>query len=68
MAAQLDKLVAFAELPSTVLQIAPFDLGERRGVVPVRDSKDPEGPALTFPADVFAAFVAGVKAGDFRAL
>ncbi|MFG2407507.1 Scr1 family TA system antitoxin-like transcriptional regulator [Streptomyces brevispora] len=30
MAAQLDRLVAFAELPSTVLQVAPFDLGERR--------------------------------------
>ena len=30
MAAQLDRLVAFAELPSTVVQVAPFDLGERR--------------------------------------
>ncbi len=30
MKAQLDKLVAFAELPTTVLQVAPFDLGERR--------------------------------------
>ncbi|HWU04971.1 MAG TPA: helix-turn-helix transcriptional regulator [Streptomyces sp.] len=30
MAAQLDRLVTFAELPSTVLQVAPFDLGERR--------------------------------------
>ncbi|WP_432005290.1 helix-turn-helix domain-containing protein [Streptomyces parvus] len=30
MKAQLDKLVAFAESPSTVLQISPFDLGERR--------------------------------------
>lgn len=30
MAAQLDRLVAFAELPSTLLQVAPFDLGERR--------------------------------------
>lgn len=30
MAAQLDKLMAFAELPNTVLQVAPFDLGERR--------------------------------------
>ncbi|MFF3542420.1 helix-turn-helix transcriptional regulator [Streptomyces platensis] len=30
MAAQLDRLVAFAELPSTVLQVAPYDLGERR--------------------------------------
>ncbi|MFF2080478.1 DUF397 domain-containing protein [Kitasatospora sp. NPDC058162] len=35
------------------------------GVVPVRDSKDPEGPALAFPTDVFAAFIAGVKAGEF---
>ncbi|AJP03449.1 DNA-binding protein [Streptomyces cyaneogriseus subsp. noncyanogenus] len=30
MAAQLDKLVAFAELPNTVLQVAPYELGERR--------------------------------------
>ncbi len=30
MAAQLDHLAAFAELPSAVLQVAPFDLGERR--------------------------------------
>lgn len=35
------------------------------GVVPVRDSKDPSGPALVFPADAFAAFVQGIKAGDF---
>ncbi|MDF2260951.1 DUF397 domain-containing protein [Streptantibioticus ferralitis] len=36
------------------------------GVVPVRDSKDPHGPALIFGADAWSAFVAGVKAGDFR--
>lgn len=30
MAEQLDRLAAFAELPSTVVQLAPFDLGERR--------------------------------------
>ncbi len=35
------------------------------GVMPVRDSKDPEGPALVFPATAFAAFVAGVKGGEF---
>ncbi|BBB00890.1 hypothetical protein RVR_8079 [Actinacidiphila reveromycinica] len=35
------------------------------GVVPVRDSKDPGGPALAFPAASFASFVAGVKAGEF---
>lgn len=30
MAAQLDRLVEFAEMPNTVLQIAPYDIGERR--------------------------------------
>ncbi|MFJ6212119.1 DUF397 domain-containing protein [Streptomyces sp. NPDC092296] len=35
------------------------------GVVPVRDSKDPAGPALVFRAAGFAAFVAAVKAGEF---
>ncbi|MGW7521414.1 DUF397 domain-containing protein [Streptomyces sp. NPDC054796] len=31
------------------------------GVVPVRDSKRPEGPALVIPAASWAAFVAGVR-------
>ncbi|MFJ8437178.1 DUF397 domain-containing protein [Kitasatospora sp. NPDC094019] len=35
------------------------------GLVPVRDSKDPSGPNLAFPADAWRAFVAGVRAGDF---
>ncbi|MFJ1880359.1 helix-turn-helix domain-containing protein [Streptomyces sp. NPDC088137] len=30
MAAQLDRLLEFAALPNTVLQIAPYDMGERR--------------------------------------
>jgi transcriptional regulator with XRE-family HTH domain len=30
MAAQLDRLAMFAELPSTVFQLAPYGLGERR--------------------------------------
>ncbi len=34
-------------------------------VMPVRDSKDPEGPVLTFPADAFAKFVSAVRAGEF---
>ncbi|MFE5740897.1 DUF397 domain-containing protein [Streptomyces celluloflavus] len=36
-----------------------------RGVVPVRDSKNPSGPVLDFPADAFSSFVAGVKDGEF---
>ncbi|MFD8694614.1 DUF397 domain-containing protein [Kitasatospora purpeofusca] len=35
------------------------------GVVPVRDSKDPAGPALLFPSDAWRSFVAGVQAGEF---
>ncbi|MEV7602977.1 DUF397 domain-containing protein [Kitasatospora sp. NPDC089797] len=39
--------------------------GGVRAAVPVRDSKDPQGPALVFPADAWRTFVAGVRAGDF---
>lgn len=35
------------------------------GVVGVRDSKDRSGPALTFGTDQWAAFVDGVKDGEF---
>ncbi|MFI6729648.1 DUF397 domain-containing protein [Streptomyces sp. R-74717] len=38
------------------------------GVVPVRDSKNPSGPVLNTSAASFAAFVAGVKAGEFGAV
>ncbi|MBO8195319.1 DUF397 domain-containing protein [Streptomyces oryzae] len=36
------------------------------GVVPVRDSKDPHGPVLTFPATGWAGFVGAVKGGRFH--
>ncbi|MFE7619940.1 DUF397 domain-containing protein [Streptomyces sp. NPDC057496] len=36
-----------------------------RGIVPVRDSKVPHGPVLNTSPASFAAFVAGVKAGEF---
>jgi hypothetical protein len=32
------------------------------GVVPVRDSKDPHGPALVFPAASWTAFIGELKA------
>lgn len=35
-------------------------------VVPVRDSKDPYGPALVFPADSWTAFVSAVKNGELE--
>jgi hypothetical protein len=36
------------------------------GTMPVRDSKDPEGPSLTFSAEGFTTFVQGVKNGAFN--
>jgi hypothetical protein len=33
--------------------------------VVVRDSKDPNGPVLTFSHDEWYAFIAGVKNGEF---
>ncbi|MFJ2898072.1 DUF397 domain-containing protein [Streptomyces sp. NPDC087218] len=38
------------------------------GVVPVRDSKNPNGPVLNTSAASFTTFVAGVKAGEFGAV
>ena len=35
------------------------------GLVLVRDTKDPAQEALSFTDDEWAAFVAGVKAGEF---
>ncbi|MFI0982247.1 DUF397 domain-containing protein [Streptomyces sp. NPDC021093] len=37
------------------------------GLVPVRDSKAPEGPALVFRAAVWSSFVGGVKGDALRA-
>ncbi|MFF2926152.1 DUF397 domain-containing protein [Streptomyces celluloflavus] len=37
------------------------------GVVPVRDSKDPHGPVLVFPAGGWVSFLSLVKGGEFSA-
>jgi hypothetical protein len=41
------------------------NLVSSRGLVPVRDSKNPGGPVLVFPADAFSTFVAAVARGEF---
>jgi hypothetical protein len=43
------------------VEIADLNGGGRA----VRDSKNPTGPALTFTAAQWAAFTAGVRAGEF---
>jgi hypothetical protein len=37
------------------------------GIVPVRDSKNPTGPALLFTTDAWAAFLAGLNRDEFEA-
>ncbi|OAR25691.1 DUF397 domain-containing protein [Streptomyces sp. ERV7] len=44
------------------------NLAATHGVVPVRDSKTPNGPALNVPADAFSSFVASLKAGELGAI
>ncbi|MGW2375438.1 MULTISPECIES: helix-turn-helix domain-containing protein [Kitasatospora] len=34
------------------------------GVLPVRDSKDPDGPQLAFGMDAWQSFIAGIKSGE----
>ncbi|CAO0837762.1 DUF397 domain-containing protein [Streptomyces microflavus] len=38
-----------------------------QGIVPVRDSKNVDGPVLDVRTAAFSAFVAGVQAGKFDA-
>ncbi|MFF2081518.1 DUF397 domain-containing protein [Kitasatospora sp. NPDC058162] len=38
---------------------------ELDNIVPVRDSKDPHGPALGFTPEAWQAFVAGIRACEF---
>lgn len=35
------------------------------GHLPVRDSKDPDGPALIFPTASWQSFVSALQAGEF---
>ncbi|KJY34360.1 MULTISPECIES: DUF397 domain-containing protein [unclassified Streptomyces] len=38
------------------------------GRIPVRDSKDVDGPALIFPAEAWRSFLNAVRAGEFGAV
>jgi hypothetical protein len=46
---------------ATCVEVADLDGGHRA----VRDSKDPNGPVLRFNPDEWAAFVGGVRDGEF---
>ncbi|MGW8489069.1 DUF397 domain-containing protein [Streptomyces sp. NPDC055886] len=54
---------SYSENGGACVEVAT-NLAAPHGTVPVRDSKNPTGPALTVPATAFTAFVTGVRAGD----
>ena len=43
------------------------NLAVSHGVIPVRDSKDPQGPALAFTTGAWASFVTAIRNGEFSA-
>ncbi|MFJ1662430.1 DUF397 domain-containing protein [Streptomyces anthocyanicus] len=47
------------------VEVADLTAAPLTGQRGVRDSKNPEGPALLLPAAAFTAFMAGLKAGAF---
>jgi Domain of unknown function (DUF397) len=40
------------------------EISSHQGVVSIRDSKNPQGPVLTYPAKAFRAFLHTAKGGD----
>jgi len=41
------------------------EIAETPSVIGVRDSKDPSGPVLRYPVSTWAAFLGGIKLGEF---
>ncbi|WP_329065048.1 DUF397 domain-containing protein [Streptomyces sp. NBC_01429] len=58
---------SYSEHGGQCIEVAT-NLTTTHGTVPVRDSKDPSGPVLDFPATAFTTFIAGVKTGEFPTL
>ncbi|ABD12064.1 DUF397 domain-containing protein [Frankia sp. CcI156] len=52
---------SYSATQTTCVEVAQVD-----EVVAVRDSKDPTGPVLVFTPDEWAAFLAGVRDGEFN--
>ncbi|MFJ8605469.1 DUF397 domain-containing protein [Streptomyces shenzhenensis] len=55
---------SYSENGGQCVQVAT-NLAAPRGLVPIRDSKNPHGPVLDLPAHAFTTFVAEVKTGQF---
>ncbi|MFI6699585.1 DUF397 domain-containing protein [Streptomyces sp. NPDC050509] len=55
---------SYSEHGGACVEVA-INLVASHGVVPVRDSKNPNGPQLAFPAAPFAFFVASIRTEEF---
>ncbi|MEU9763318.1 DUF397 domain-containing protein [Streptomyces sp. NPDC047985] len=54
---------SYSENGGACIEVAD-NLAALHGLVPVRDSKNPNGVVLNLSVDAFASFVSGVKSGD----
>ncbi|MEE1784142.1 DUF397 domain-containing protein [Streptomyces sp. SP17BM10] len=54
---------SFSQQGGDCIEVAPGFTG----VMPVRDSKDPNGPALLFSPTAWQSFITAVNAGEFDA-
>ena len=57
--------VPFRKSSFSLYLLGCVEVGVREGRVRVRDSKDRDGPELTFNAAEWDAFISGVKAREF---
>ncbi|APS19423.1 hypothetical protein TK78_10910 [Streptomyces sp. Tue 6075] len=54
---------SYSDNGGTCVEWAPAT-ASTTGIVPVRDSKNPGGPALTVRAAAFRTFIAGITSGE----
>ncbi|MEE1803765.1 DUF397 domain-containing protein [Streptomyces sp. JV176] len=58
---------SYSENGGQCIEVAA-NLAVSQGIVPVRDSKNPHGPALALAPGTWGTFVAGLRQGAFPAV
>ncbi|MGH3980753.1 MAG: DUF397 domain-containing protein [Pseudonocardiaceae bacterium] len=56
---------AWQKATESIVDGACVEIAQLSGMVAVRDSKDPDGPILTYTKDEWSAFLGGAKKGEF---
>lgn len=60
--------VSWRKSAASLQGMACVEVGKTGDLVLMRDSKDPDGPVLRFTPAEWAAFMDGMKAGEFDSL